>query len=250
MTRQHLRIRAVAYRWRPGFTIVETLAVIVIMAFLVFFLLPELLSPLSTHRNVPRATCASNLHVMAIALKLYRDDHGDYPEALYGFTDPAPSREFTFLYPQYVKEKQLFRCPKAPCHLTDTRTVPGQPPTFGFHKYPGRRYHAWDSYDGQFEPAEPTSPYRVKYVTHWSLNGTGAGGSTRQLGAPQPAEDTVVTWCTYHRDYRGDEVQAGSLDLVLFLDGHVRLIPSTRMTPMTVGGRVPPGRGYLVGRDD
>jgi hypothetical protein len=61
-----------------------------------------------------------------------------------------------------------------------------------------------------------------------------------------------VTWCTYHRDYlQGtDQPQTGSLDIVLFLDGHVKPIPSNKMYPISTGnGVVPTDHSYLVNRD-
>jgi hypothetical protein len=59
----------------------------------------------------------------------------------------------------------------------------------------------------------------------------------------------VVTWCTHHRDYVAgtNEPQTGSLDLVLFLDGHVKPVPSNQMAPMMVNGGLQGGHSYLVG---
>ncbi|HUV03744.1 MAG TPA: type II secretion system protein [Armatimonadota bacterium] len=48
----------------------------------------------------------------------------------------------------------------------------------------------------------------------------------RQLRWRTPPADTVVTWCSYHRYVDGSGITPGSRDLVLFLDGRVRLVSS------------------------
>jgi hypothetical protein len=115
-----------------------------------------------------------------------------------------------------------------------------------------RAYRAWDSYDGQVEPNKIGSPYIVKYTRHWSGQHPGFADNPRQLLYKNPPDDTVVTWCTYHRDYvfaGGNGAPAtGSVDLVLYLDGHVKSIPSDRMNPITLNGVVPLGHSFLVGQ--
>src|SRR5713226_1129851 len=88
---------------RPGFTMIEMLTVIAIIAILAGILFPVFAT---VRKNVHKATCTSNLHQIGVALKLYRDEHnGVYPEALYGFTVPAannqPAQQVIGLYPQY-----------------------------------------------------------------------------------------------------------------------------------------------------
>lgn len=49
----------------------------------------------------------------------------------------------------------------------------------------------------------------------------------RQLKWRQPPSDTVVTWCSLHRDAAGDGTpDNGSKDVILFLDGNAKLMPS------------------------
>ena len=67
---------------RRGFTMVELLTVIAIIAILAGILFPVFAT---VRKNVHKATCSSNMHSIAVGLKLYKDDHGAYPEALYGF---------------------------------------------------------------------------------------------------------------------------------------------------------------------
>jgi hypothetical protein len=210
---------------------------------------------------VHKATCTSNLHQIYQALRIYKDEHGTYPDALYGFKAPVNSntgnggmQDVFGLYPQYIKDNAVFRCPLSPYQLNSSEVLTGTPPTPGafVNRYPSRIYPAWDSYDGQVEPNKPNNPYRVKYVKHWSNLNVGFGDVPKQLLYKNPPEDTVVTWCTYHRDYNYTDgsPQTGSLDLVLFLDGHVKPIPSNKMFPTTVGnGQVPSDHSYLVNKD-
>ena len=236
---------------RPGFTMIEMLTVIAILAILAGILFPVFAT---VKKNVYKATCTSNLHQIGVALKLYRDEHnGVYPETLYGFTiagaNGGASTQVMGLYPQYVNTPAIFRCPLSPYQLNSAATLPGVLPDVKNTRYPQRLYPASDSYDGQVEPNKIGNPYIVKYERHWSNQKPGYADNPRQLLYKNPPEDTVVTWCTYHRDYFSNtpDPQAGSLDLVLFLDGHVKIVPSNQMTPMIPSGGVTTGHSYLVG---
>jgi prepilin-type N-terminal cleavage/methylation domain-containing protein len=241
---------------RRGFTMIEMLTVIAIIAILAGILFPVFAT---VKRNTYKAQCINNMHSMLQGLKLYKDDHGTYPEALYGFwipngtgnVDPNSTLTVAGLYPQYVKTQQEFRCPLSPFNMNSTATLNGVPPTPGsFRQYAPRSYPAWDSYDGQLEPPKlGLGQYIVKYVRHWSNQTPGFSDYPRQLLYKNPPEDTVVTWCTYHREYGPDGVpNTGSVDIVGFLDGHVGTIPSNKMFPIASGGVVPPDHSYLVNR--
>jgi prepilin-type N-terminal cleavage/methylation domain-containing protein len=240
---------------RRGFTMIEMLTVIAIIAILAGILFPVFAT---VRRNVHKATCTSNLHEIYQALRIYKDDHGVYPESLFGFSGqnvPASPVTPLGLYPNYVKSTAVFHCPLSPYPLNSTVTVAGIAPNrAGFRQpYQQRIYPAWDSYDGQIEPPNVgNDKYYVKYTRHWSNLNPGFGDIPKQLLYKNPPDDTVVTWCTYHRDYDRSTggPQTGSLDIVLFLDGHVKPIPSTKMWPITVGnGQVPADHSYLVNRD-
>jgi hypothetical protein len=226
----------------------RVLALIGVIAFTTVFLLALAGNP--HNRNSPRAGCTSNLHEIYQALKIYQDDHGSYPEALCSFVDAATGQGVAGLYRQYIKERAVFRCPQAPVGMEDRRRVLGRHPKIGFAHHPTRLYPIGDSYDGQFEPPEVSGAYTVRYVRRWSAGATGADAAHRELGDPDASEDTVVTWCGYHRSYFWGRFQpASSLDIVLFLDGHVKPVATARMAPVTVGGVVPPDHSYRVQRD-
>jgi type II secretory pathway pseudopilin PulG len=231
---------------------IEMLTVIAIIAILAGILFPVFAT---VRRNVHKTTCMSNLHQIGVALKLYKDEHnGAYPEALYGYVTPGANgqagQQVLGLYPQYLNNQAIFRCPLSPYQLNNGQTLQGNLPDSQWVTNPFRLYPAWDSYDGQVEPNKVGNPYYVKYTRHWSRQRPGFSDNPRQLLYKNPPDDTVVTWCTYHRDYTAGSAvpQTGSLDLVLYLDGHVKPVPSDRMAPMMINNVIPLGHSYLVGQ--
>lgn len=214
---------------------VELLTVIAIIAILAAIIFPVFAT---VRKNVYKAQCTSNLHSIAQALKLYKDDWKVYPNALFGYYNPesqAPDKIQTFLYPQYLKDRNVFRCPLSPERSTDsTRLLPTVHPTTVKDPITGEawpfRYFAWDSYDGSIVP-HPNGIYQLHYTRKWTPGRASFGDDPRQLIYRNPPDNTVVTWCTYHRDYSGQVPQQGSIDLVLFLDGTVKPIPSSEMLP-------------------
>jgi type II secretory pathway pseudopilin PulG len=203
---------------------VELLTVIAIIAILAAIIFPVFAT---VRRNVYKAQCSSNLHQIGTALKMYRDDWRVYPEALYGYVGQLG--EQTFLYPTYINNKNAFRCPLA-VNRPDDGQAPMPTKKFSTGDAVNVRFWPWDSYDGTRVP-HPNGPYELHYTKKWTPGTVGFRDDPRQLIYRNPPDNTVVTWCTYHRDYAQGEVARGSIDLVLFLDGSVKPIPSDRMLP-------------------
>jgi hypothetical protein len=75
--------------------------------------------------------------------------------------------------------------------------------------------------EGYFNPPDTTGNARP---------GPKSSDTPRQLGYRRPDPTTVVTWCTYHRSYRGNQPERAKNDLVLFLNGSVKPVDSYEMS--------------------
>jgi prepilin-type N-terminal cleavage/methylation domain-containing protein len=108
---------------RRGFTLVEVLAVVVIIASLASMIFPVF----SVAKSKSKSTvCLSNLHQIGVATGLYLADYEDHYPLCVNFVEriatevrfgrPLGSNPSDYLTPresliQYVKEVQTFRCP-------------------------------------------------------------------------------------------------------------------------------------------
>lgn len=96
-------------------------------------------------------------------------------------------------------------------------------------RYPFKLY-AYSSYDSQVPTGKTIR--EAHYTLSWLSVKTENFAQTdsdyiRQLKWKFPPEDTIITWCSFHRDANGEgKTGPGSKDLVLFLDGRVKLIDS------------------------
>lgn len=231
---------------RAGFSLVELLTVIAIIAILAAIIFPVMNS---VKQNAKKTQCITNLHSIQSALKMYKLDNRVYPTHLGPVGDNVPEASLAMennrnqpdcLYPEYIKTPQAFKCPNVPTQST-TQTMEISDPTIGsFASY------VYNSYDAQKEGGPE---FGLRYTLTWAPTrqdvdryriGTAARSSseeqaigdedyTRQLKWKNPPEDTVVTWCSYH-------LRSGPNTLVLFLDGHVDQIPGGKMDGENTSG--------------
>ena len=97
---------------RRGFTLVELLAVVAIIALLAAILLPAL----SRAREASRRTvCASNLKQWGLIFALYANESPEYrwpPRQVNpDLSDSKPSPRVSAIYPEYLNDPSIFLCP-------------------------------------------------------------------------------------------------------------------------------------------
>ena len=269
-----------------GFSLIELLTVIAIIAVLMGILFPVIAS---TRQRARRNACIANLAEIGTGLKMYRLDEGGYPPVLFRFVDeaklPAQTAVTDGLFPNWVRRTDAFVCPNNPVltrmpsrnattliipngatwtlsgAVTPTR-LPAPEMRDGLWtvkdpadlRFPnGVRFAMGDSYDLAYVPtkkmSEGTGQWERHYSRQWtpmcdlsdpaqdpvtqftwdsSLTTDAAKREAyaRQLVFRLPDNSTLVTICTYHRDYPaawapGGPLPSGSKDVVLFADGHV-----------------------------
>jgi prepilin-type N-terminal cleavage/methylation domain-containing protein len=245
-----------APRARRGFTLIELLTVIAIIAILAALLFPTIAA---VRNNAYQSSCMSNMHSLLQAMEMYKDDWRVYPDALYGYappgssgcnplTAPAPGQTadvpFLRLYPNYVKDRKVFTCPRSPFKqdrletVTATNMMSGQP---AGRNTPGGLvpycYTPWDSYDFQYRPstglASPAAgTHELRYNRAWA-----SFTETRQLVWRSPPDTTVVTWCLYHTNMQPNgNPTPRTMAVVAFKSGRVQTIPVEQLPAWSTSG--------------
>jgi len=179
------------------------------------------------------------------------------------------------LFPEYIDDPNTFRCPMSSLNVEDKDYLPDDPahtikdPMYlplnnggvmpnrngirGIGPQPSKWFwlYLYSAYDCERPkggvPSGGAGSDEAHYCPTW-LNMNDLANMNdpdpdveRQLRWKAPPVDTVITWCSYHRDVGSSGVEPGSKDLVLFLDGRVRIMPSSYMVDWTQTWRVRPG---------
>ncbi|MFN3648083.1 MAG: type II secretion system protein [Armatimonadota bacterium] len=239
-----MNARAFGSRRRSGFTLIELLTVIAIIAILAALLFPVFAG---MGRKMRETQCQNNLKAIVQAMNVYKEDHGVYPDALYGvgYTNGLELR-----LAKQVKDPGIFTCPEHPQQFKQSDTlVPainpmtGQPATDRYNRpmlFPQR-----SSYDIQYRPNQASGTailnYNLKW-TGWAQNQTGAGDQPRQLAYKNPPDNTVVAICLNHAKPGAAvngvfPVGKGEMAIVAFLNGRVQKIPAEQVNNWTGQGQ-------------
>jgi prepilin-type N-terminal cleavage/methylation domain-containing protein len=198
---------------RRGFTLVELVVVISIIAVLAAILLPVINSAL---RRAHRTSCQANLHQLALGLRAYKtdfkayplgclstpgnqsglkDDQGNAPGGAsydtYNATTGAQSR-LGALYPNYVQTAATFVCPETDdTTILATATINGQPVATGL-ELTGNASFVSSTYDDYYN--------YFGYQTGGAINLTPPANFTKMLSNRYCPDSTMVTYCTKHED--------------------------------------------------
>jgi prepilin-type N-terminal cleavage/methylation domain-containing protein len=231
------------FRSEDGFSLIELLTVIAIIAILAGIIFPVMAT---VKQRAKETQCMTNLHDIAMALKMFKTDNGYYPQTLAGFVSrdgqgnviPFERTKGDALYPEYIKSFKAFHCPLSPTNKTDAVAVlPNGNSTVEFYAY--------DSYDvytpRPVDTVDNITANEVRYTINWASDASAVGvlppyppgkvqdsddlrayDYKRQLKFRYAPDDTVVTWCNYHERV-GD---SKSMIPVLFLSGTVERMPA------------------------
>ncbi|HIE52990.1 MAG TPA: type II secretion system protein [Armatimonadetes bacterium] len=214
-----------------GFTALELVIVVTILAF-IFTLSFAFIRRTATQNHVNE--CAGQLRAIARALQLYRLDYGDVPPWEPAQVNDAGRGLWALYDLNYLTNVRVLNCPDNPTSRYDETqdvnlpaaysdpTNPNyngyqmQDPITGEWKYlPGR----WQTYGDAV--GTPGNPYYLRQLGRWVKM-----SNNSLVEVKFPADNTVVTWCHFHRDsYTREGV---GQDLVVYSDGHVEFFDQPR----------------------
>jgi len=232
---------------RGGFTLVELLVVIGIAVLLLAMMVPTGRSMREGNRAM---ACKSQLMQIGQAMKAYYADEGGAPpfyiDAAEDWTsaDPHGAGLMALYDLGYLNRRESLHCPR-------DIYVDGDAPEY-YQSYQrkdedvdtsaGSELDAWSYLNsrGVIDPADLY--YRRQLQPAADVGGT----SPVPVIHPdfRPADDTVITWCPFHRDY----LRSGDVGdyQVLFWDGSVVRVPEDIMCDPSIAPDAP----WKVGHDD
>ena len=268
-------------RNREGFTLIEMLTVIGIICLLAALIFPVVISSKNQAKKAQCMSNLNQIFLALKQFQLdehrYPDllagtaewDNGgtiDYegsgtPVDLQK-NDGMVKGQLVALYPEYIKSVKGLQCPlyllnqdkveygTLPDWGTNVNII--EDPMFGLglrswkdgntdKPYFLHKYSSYDYQRPRYSPDGVPNSYQVHYSPRWSNAVVTTPGIDRQLRWKAPPENTLITWCTFHRDVAGNGTpKSHSRDIVLFLDGHAVQRPTAEYFVWTTAWSVIP----------
>jgi len=186
-------------KWILAFTLIELLVVIVIIVILAGLLLPALAR---AREEARRKQCNSNLGQIVKACVTYQEPNGDFFPAqsqyLTGTTDVfAPMPSLAILYPGYVDNVNVFRCPSSS----------DNPGVFTVFNTAGARFSTFG------DPTTPTPPTTVAAINTLATSAVSGTGSVSLTGKCSYLYDEL----THFRDVGPSQAMASDADGMTWL---------------------------------
>jgi type II secretory pathway pseudopilin PulG len=206
--------------------------------------------PLATavRRSSNMTSCRENMRQILQALKMYESDEGVLPPYLSYYdasADPSNNplkrgfRDGNWPLRSYVRDTNIFHCPADELHKSevddpaDPEDIVSGVDSFG-NAIQGLLFYSFDSYSGQIDQSSSSDGlYHQTYALDRPVDNFPNGDPNRKrlMKYRLKPETTVVTWCTYHRDYDRDKdnnkmVRRGSEDILLTWSGTAKQVPA------------------------
>lgn len=230
----------VEFKNQPGFTLIEILIVITIIAILAALLFPVFAR---TRENARRTACISNLRQIGMGLLQYLGDNDEQnTRAWYGSSGASNATSsykwMDAIFP-YVKNEELFNCP--------SHSLPVTIGTSTFDKYKFRTGRNFGSYgvnttyynveiDGVY-----TNPFQNPFASSWPAPASTiyAADSAARFEIAWPDDNPPITGTSPRYLYSQFQMVERHLGTcaVLFCDGHAKPQKLEKLTTIGTLGR-------------
>jgi prepilin-type N-terminal cleavage/methylation domain-containing protein len=234
---------------RGGFTLIELLVVIGIIAVLAAIVIPVYTR---AQEKARQATCLSNMHSIAVAIRMYQQDYRAFPATIDSVTgnptyayDPITGEGgiTTLRLSEYISSSKALRCPNDQTtvdqYIQAYRDLVPSADQAAFETFwrSGRNFlDRYSSYNCdhsaiQISGGAPAGPYQLYNGNGYAVGTDGLSllDTPASFGSKYPGlcnrwapDETIVTHCPYHRDFFGN--QARWQDAVVRVGGDAKFM--------------------------